>query len=327
MARVRALLRRTQRSVAAAGAAAASTTWSWTSAATRRASRASEIEMTRKEFATLRLLAARAGDGGDARRAAERGVGIRVESGQPHRGQPHRLARAPSSRRCRRSRGAFRRCTASATSSCADEKSTGVRHGHDDYSRVCCVGSRRGGLAMTRQVVLRLALVLLAPAALFAQSALEIYQRALVQDQAAGNLKEAIALYRRAATEAGADRALAATRARPRRRRRGEAGRSACGGHLHAGAPHLHRAARAGGRGAGPSGVAAAVAGARRRASAARAERVELATVDVALETYCVGCHNPRQRTANLDLQTLRTKASRRIRRRGAGAAAAARAP
>jgi hypothetical protein len=30
--------------------------------------------------------------------------------------------------------------------------------------------------------------------------------------------------------------------------------------------------------------------------------------VDVAIENYCVGCHNPRQRTAGLDLQTLRAE-------------------
>ena len=56
---------------------------------------------------------------------------------------------------------------------------------------------------MTRQVMLRVAMVLLAPAVVLGQSALETYQRALVQDQAAGNLKDAILLYRRAgATDA-----------------------------------------------------------------------------------------------------------------------------
>src|SRR5262245_53994987 len=42
------------------------------------------------------------------------------------------------------------------------------------------------------------------------QKALELFQRALVQEQAAGNLKEAIALYQQAAKEAGGDRELAA---------------------------------------------------------------------------------------------------------------------
>jgi Protein of unknown function (DUF1592)/Protein of unknown function (DUF1588)/Protein of unknown function (DUF1585) len=43
-----------------------------------------------------------------------------------------------------------------------------------------------------------------------AQNPMEIYQRALVQEQAAGNLKDAIELYERAAKDAGRDRALAA---------------------------------------------------------------------------------------------------------------------
>jgi len=43
-----------------------------------------------------------------------------------------------------------------------------------------------------------------------AQSPLELFQRALVQEQAAGNLNEAIQLYERVAKEAGGDRALAA---------------------------------------------------------------------------------------------------------------------
>jgi hypothetical protein len=42
------------------------------------------------------------------------------------------------------------------------------------------------------------------------QSALELYQRALVQEQAAGNLREAIALFRQAAEKSGGDRSLAA---------------------------------------------------------------------------------------------------------------------
>ena len=45
---------------------------------------------------------------------------------------------------------------------------------------------------------------------LVAQSAQELYQRALVEEQANGNLTQAIALYVRAAQGAGKDRALAA---------------------------------------------------------------------------------------------------------------------
>src|SRR5262249_20248534 len=43
-----------------------------------------------------------------------------------------------------------------------------------------------------------------------AQTALELYQRAIVQEQAAGSLPQGIELYRQAAKEAGSDRGLAA---------------------------------------------------------------------------------------------------------------------
>ncbi len=50
----------------------------------------------------------------------------------------------------------------------------------------------------------------IAVTALAVENPMSIYQRALVQEQAAGNLKQAIALYERAAKEAGKDRTLAA---------------------------------------------------------------------------------------------------------------------
>lgn len=54
------------------------------------------------------------------------------------------------------------------------------------------------------------AVVLVLSSALAAQNARELYQRGLVQEHAAGNLQEAIALYSQAAEAAGRDRALAA---------------------------------------------------------------------------------------------------------------------
>src|SRR6516165_10016143 len=64
---------------------------------------------------------------------------------------------------------------------------------------------------MTRRAVLALMMIIcLTAGAASAQTALELYQRALVQEQAAGNLPEAITLYRQAAKEAGNDRGLAA---------------------------------------------------------------------------------------------------------------------
>ena len=51
---------------------------------------------------------------------------------------------------------------------------------------------------------------LVATIGLVAQSAQELYQRGLVQEQATGNLQQAVALYAQAAQSAGRDRALAA---------------------------------------------------------------------------------------------------------------------
>src|SRR2546422_877867 len=63
---------------------------------------------------------------------------------------------------------------------------------------------------MTGRVMLGVLLIFGWSLALLGQNAQEIYQRGLVQEQAAGNLKQAIELYLRAAKEAGKDRTLAA---------------------------------------------------------------------------------------------------------------------
>jgi Protein of unknown function (DUF1592)/Protein of unknown function (DUF1588)/Protein of unknown function (DUF1585) len=63
---------------------------------------------------------------------------------------------------------------------------------------------------MTRRLGMGILIVLSVSITLLSESPRETYQRALVQEQAAGNLKEAIALYRSAAAEAGSDRSLAA---------------------------------------------------------------------------------------------------------------------
>src|SRR5215813_11037485 len=57
----------------------------------------------------------------------------------------------------------------------------------------------------------RTALLLFAACAFtFAESGMELYQRAVTQERAAGNLEEAIKLYQRVAKEFASDRALAA---------------------------------------------------------------------------------------------------------------------
>ena len=63
---------------------------------------------------------------------------------------------------------------------------------------------------MMKRVTLGVLLVLGLSLSLLSQNAQEIYQRALVQEQAAGKLPQAIALYLQAAKEAGKDRTLAA---------------------------------------------------------------------------------------------------------------------
>ena len=63
---------------------------------------------------------------------------------------------------------------------------------------------------MTRKLMFGILAICGLSITLLAQNALETYQRALVQEQAAGNLKEAIQLYQRVAQEAAGDRTLAA---------------------------------------------------------------------------------------------------------------------
>jgi len=63
---------------------------------------------------------------------------------------------------------------------------------------------------MMKRVTLGVLLVLGLSLSLLSQNAQEIYQRALVQEQAAGKLPQAIELYLQAAKEAGKDRTLAA---------------------------------------------------------------------------------------------------------------------
>ena len=63
---------------------------------------------------------------------------------------------------------------------------------------------------MNRRVMLGVILALGLSISLLSQNAQETYQRALVQEQAAGKLPEAIELYMKAAKDAGKDRTLAA---------------------------------------------------------------------------------------------------------------------
>jgi len=63
---------------------------------------------------------------------------------------------------------------------------------------------------MMKRVMLGILLVLGLSLSILSQNAQEIYQQALVQEQAAGKLPQAIELYLQAAKGAGKDRTLAA---------------------------------------------------------------------------------------------------------------------
>src|SRR4051794_21857967 len=66
-------------------------------------------------------------------------------------------------------------------------------------------------LAMTRKRMVAIAICLLfSGAVLRAQNALEFYQRGRVQEEARGDLRQAIQFYERAAKDSGTDRMLAA---------------------------------------------------------------------------------------------------------------------
>ncbi len=59
-------------------------------------------------------------------------------------------------------------------------------------------------------LVVVLSLIALAASVTLAQNGQDLFQKALVKERAEGNLEEAIAIYKQAVKEAGADRALAA---------------------------------------------------------------------------------------------------------------------
>ena len=163
---------------------------------------------------------------------------------------------------------------------------------------------------MRQRVALWAVLVVLTQAVVLGQSAVDIYQRALVlKDQAAGDLKEAIALYRRAATKAGS----LIARSRPGRssvqapRRRAWAYPHAADTYALVVRTYTEQRESVATAQARLAVLRPSTGGGQGPASAASRNDVP-AVVDVTIENYCVGCHNPRQRVAGLDLQTLRAE-------------------
>ena len=137
------------------------------------------------------------------------------------------------------------------------------------------------------------------------QSALELYQRALVQEQAAGNLNEAIALFRQAAEKSGGDRSLAARALIHAAGVYEKLGQSAAAD-LYAQVIRTYpeqqdQVALA------QSRLAALKDGPSRRVGRnSSAQGRDLAAVfDPLFETYCTSCHNQNRKAARLALDNL----------------------
>jgi hypothetical protein len=162
---------------------------------------------------------------------------------------------------------------------------------------------------MTRRAVLALMMIIcLTAGAASAQTALELYQRALVQEQAAGNLPQAIELYRQAAKEAGGDRGLAARaliRAAGSYEKLGQPAASELYTEIMRTYPEqqeevaLAQSRLAALKRSSPQGAPT---------SPARTGRTDVSAVfDSFFETNCSTCHNQNRRSAGLSLEGLKT--------------------
>jgi len=159
---------------------------------------------------------------------------------------------------------------------------------------------------MKRKLVLGSILLCGLSMTLLSQSAIDKYQRALVQEQAAGNLKEAIALYRQAAAEAGSDRALAARalfRAAGAEEKMAEPHAVETYAELLRSYAEQPQVAAAQARLAALRATTGAAAPQREPASSAIP-----AVVDRALKTYCMDCHTSARPSGNLNLEAMGAK-------------------
>jgi hypothetical protein len=163
---------------------------------------------------------------------------------------------------------------------------------------------------MTGRVILGVFLALGLSLALLGQSAQEIYQRALVQEQAAGNLKQAIELYLQAAKEAGKDRTLAAKaliRAAGSEEKLGQA----VAAEVYAQVVRLYPEQRE------QASIAQARLSALRRTPATTpssaqggvSSRTDVSAVaDSLFDEYCIRCHNQNAKSGGFVLDSLNTK-------------------
>ena len=161
---------------------------------------------------------------------------------------------------------------------------------------------------MTRAILPLIMVISLAARAAGLETALELYQRALVQEQAAGNLPEAIQLYRQAAREAGSDRGLAARaliRAAGSYEKLGQPAASELYTEIMRTYPEqreevaLAQSRLAALKRAPPQSA---------RTNSARAGRTDVsAAFDPLFEMYCTACHSQNRRAAGLALDSLNT--------------------
>jgi hypothetical protein len=160
---------------------------------------------------------------------------------------------------------------------------------------------------MRRRAVLGLLLALAVSASLAAQSAQELYQRGLVEEQANGDLARAIALYTRAAQASGRDRALAARALMRVAGAHEKLGQRADAASAYAEVARAYPEQRA--------EVAVArdrlvvlrkTAGGHVPATGSLDPRDELSAVRPVLDRYCISCHSGATRTAGLNLEALR---------------------
>jgi len=141
------------------------------------------------------------------------------------------------------------------------------------------------------------------------QSALELYQQALVQEQAAGNLPHAIELYRQAAKEARNDRGLAARaliRAASSYEKLGQPAAAELYGEVLRSFPEQReQVALAESRLVALRRTSTQTA----QANASNSGSTDVSAVfDPMFEAYCTSCHNQTRKVAGLSLEGLNTK-------------------
>jgi hypothetical protein len=161
---------------------------------------------------------------------------------------------------------------------------------------------------MSKRVLLGVLLVLGLSLSLLSQNAQEIYQRGLVQEQAAGKLPQAIELYMQAAKEAGKDRALAAKALIRAAGSQEKLGRPEAAD-LYAEVLRTYPEQREQAQLAKMRLASLTVASPARAQAAGGLAGVDVSAVAAPMfDQYCIRCHNQTNRVAGLTLDGLNTK-------------------